>query len=426
MRRTLIVASSALLVSTMLTGSARAADVDRAPISYLVGDDTDLLRPVGLDLGPDGTRYVAEIEGSISVYAADATGNTPPLRSIGDDGVGSNATTLDVVLAVKLGPDGNIYVSNSGSTGPSVVVFAPDATGDATPLRVIKGANTGLLSPNGLAFDDAGRLYVASRGNNSIRVFPPNAEGNATPLRTIAGSSTGLDQPSGIAIDRSGVLHVANYGEATTGSVTSYPATAGGDVTPTRTIEGAATTIDHPWGLAVDDADNVYVGDTGPTFAAPGAVAVFGPDAAGDVAPMVRLAGPNTDLVGNGGVAVQRDHRVVVGRELGVPMILTFKALVPLPPGGVRDLGVAGAATAPKRKVTWKAPASDGDAPITTYRLKVAHGGKVVLSKKLKGAARSFTLKGPALVKGKNQVSVQAVNQVGAGPVVKRSFTVKR
>jgi hypothetical protein len=43
--------------------------------------------------------------------------------------------------------------------------------------------------------DGAGNIYVANSGGN-ITVYAPGASGNATPTATIAGSNTGLNSPT--------------------------------------------------------------------------------------------------------------------------------------------------------------------------------------------------------------------------------------
>src|SRR5260370_19643325 len=91
------------------------------------------------------------------------------------------------------------YVANFN--GNSATVYAAGATGNATPIATIAGSNTGLTSPQGIAVDAAGRLYVANIANPyTITIYASGATGNATPAATIAGSNTGLSQPEGIVL----------------------------------------------------------------------------------------------------------------------------------------------------------------------------------------------------------------------------------
>jgi len=82
---------------------------------------------------------------------------------------------------------------------------------DGSQQLLFDAASTnGLLSwPDGMAYDDAGNLYVANLGNNTlIRIDP---QGQAT----LFSDSPLLDQPAGVAIDGAGNLFVANYAAST-------------------------------------------------------------------------------------------------------------------------------------------------------------------------------------------------------------------
>ena len=65
---------------------------------------------------------------------------------------------------------------------------------------MLTGANTGLNRPFDLAFDGAGRLYVANYGANTITVYAAGATGNATPTASISGANFGLGAPRALAI----------------------------------------------------------------------------------------------------------------------------------------------------------------------------------------------------------------------------------
>ena len=68
----------------------------------------------------------------------------------------------------------------------SVLVFRTTDRGNAAPIRVIKGPNTGIKHPPGITVDTKrDELYVANMGNASITVFPVTANGDVRPLRTI-------------------------------------------------------------------------------------------------------------------------------------------------------------------------------------------------------------------------------------------------
>ena len=82
----------------------------------------------------------------------------------------------------------------------SITVYAPGATGNASPIATISGNLTDLNNPNGMALDLSGTIYVTSIGNASVVEFAPGSNGNMLPSRVISGIDTGLKNPFGIAI----------------------------------------------------------------------------------------------------------------------------------------------------------------------------------------------------------------------------------
>src|SRR5205809_8110329 len=118
----------------------------------------------------------------------------------------------------------SIYVANA-STNDNITIYAPAASGNATPIDTIAGSNTGLNAGGALALDSAGNLYVANYYGSSITVYAPGASGNATPTTTIAGSNTGLSAPLGPPRDAAGNLYVVNsWSSSGSTSITVYTA----------------------------------------------------------------------------------------------------------------------------------------------------------------------------------------------------------
>src|SRR5262249_12398685 len=103
-------------------------------------------------------------------------------------------------------PTARIFVVDESRS--AVLSYAPAATGDVAPDRVVGRALTG----PGIAVDSTGRTYVANAWLNTISIFAPGATGDALPIATIRGGKTGLDSPEGIALDRGSNLYVANSG----------------------------------------------------------------------------------------------------------------------------------------------------------------------------------------------------------------------
>ncbi len=210
-------------------------------------------------------------------------GPTPPASddaAVPDGSMTStpDATSSSDAAAAASGPGAGIYVSQAGN---QVLVFAPDATGNAPPVRTIAGANTGLALPIGLAVDAAGNLYVANRMGAGVTVYAPGATGDVAPLRTLTAS--GMQAAEGLAIGNSGDVFVATCptcGASGGGQVAVFHFPAGATQSD-YSIAGQNTGFTNPGSIALDSDQDLVVGNS---FG--GTVATFAPGAMGDVMPI--------------------------------------------------------------------------------------------------------------------------------------------
>ncbi len=262
--------------------------------------------------------YVANGDDRVTVYAAQANGNVKPTRTIS----GSNTDLVSPAgIAVDAGK--NMYVTNFLNPGEYfVTVYAAGARGNAAPIRTIRGSNTGLYGPTGIALDSTGATYVVNAlvAHWAVNVYAAGANGNVAPIRTISGGSTGLVWSSGVALDTNAEVYVtSDYGCdrgrcSGTDQVTVYAAGADGNVAPIRTISGSATKLMSPSGIALDANNNIYV--VSGTFTDRGgtldSINVYAAGANGNVAPIRTITGPNTRLKNPDGVAVGADGTTYV------------------------------------------------------------------------------------------------------------------
>lgn len=103
--------------------------------------------------------------------------------------------------------DGEALIVSDG--GNDMILRVDLATGAQSVLYDQTSANGLFASPDGLAYDPEGNLYVANlTGHNIVKIDP---QGNAS----IFSNSPLISQPGGLAIDGSGNLFVANYGSST-------------------------------------------------------------------------------------------------------------------------------------------------------------------------------------------------------------------
>jgi sugar lactone lactonase YvrE len=278
--------------SNTITVYAAGANCNATPTASIAGTNTGLADPEGIALDAGGQLHVANYaNNSITAYASGGTGNVTPTATI----AGGN-TRLNLPIGIAFDAAGRLYVANSSSrAGNSITIYAAGATGNVAPVDSIVGNNTGLNDGVGIAFDAAGRLYVASMsGYGTITVYAAGASGDATPVATIAGSNTGLDGRAALAVDAAGQLYVANENGD---SIMVFAAGATGNVSPTATIAGSHTGLNAPIGLSFDAAGQLYVANAGKHLGPGGnTITIYAAGATGNATPIATLAGSSTGL----------------------------------------------------------------------------------------------------------------------------------
>jgi len=247
-----------------------------------------LKHPYGVAVDSNWIYVANQYNSSIDVFPINATGNALPVRSIK-----GNNTAFHYPSGVSV--DGSwIYVLGYSS----ICVFPKNVDGNVAPTRLIQGANTNLSGTERIAVDSSW-IYVTcynfTPDTGSILVFPINATGNVSPTRTIQGANTNLSWPGGIAVDSSWI-YVTNW---FSDSIAVFPVGATGDIVPTRFIKGTSTTLSLPTGIAVDP-NWIYVASDW------NSISIFPIGGAGNIAPIRRIIGNITTLSHNDmqGIAV--------------------------------------------------------------------------------------------------------------------------
>jgi len=274
------------------TGSAArfynpcAVAVDTAGIVYVADSGNNTIRKVsqagmvttlaglaGHSGSADGTGTVAQfgslyhhpgtgpksvaVDGMGNIFVADTVNNT--IRKVTSAGV----VTTVAGLAAQFDNAGNQVAGGAGLT---------DGTGSAARF----------FSPRGLAVDSAGNVYVADRGNQTIRKVTPagvvttlagnasiknESENPAGGYSDGTGSAARFNYPSGVAVDTRGNLYVSDTDNSAIrkvtpeGMVTTLAGLAGNFGSADGM--GSDARFNQPTGVAVDSAGNLYVADTG-------------------------------------------------------------------------------------------------------------------------------------------------------------------
>ncbi len=283
---------------------AATATGNAAPVRSIGGSKTLLSGASGIAVDAVRNVYVINKTPSVTVYAAGASGNVAPTQTI----VGSK-TNLNNPHGIAVDGAGKIYIENTAdpvSVPASVTVYAAGANGNAKPVQDITGSNTQLRGPTGVAVTSGGTIFVTNLDPGKITVYAAGATGNAKPIRTIAGSKTQLGDPEAIGLDSAGKIYVAQ-GSGSATSVKVFGSKASGNVKPIESIVGSKTGIDSPSGIATDAAGTMYVVNafTRCECANNSSLVVFPARSSGNVAPSQALAGSKTLLDVSLGIAVR-------------------------------------------------------------------------------------------------------------------------
>ncbi|MCX6874734.1 MAG: choice-of-anchor D domain-containing protein, partial [Verrucomicrobia bacterium] len=241
--------------------------------------------PLGIAVDGSGNLYVAD-EWNHTLRKITPAGLVTTLAgssgySGSADGTGS-AARYSNPAGISAEGSGNLYVAD----GSNNTIRKITASGVVTTLAGSPGQwghvdGTGsaarFLSPEGIAVDGSGNLYVADWGTCTIRKVTP-----AGMVTTLAGSHEQVGSadgaggvatfyyPKGIAVDTSGNLYVADYYNCTirkvtpSGVVTTLAGSPGRGACADGT--GSAARFYYPSGIAVDDSGNLYVVELGCTI----------------------------------------------------------------------------------------------------------------------------------------------------------------
>ncbi len=236
-------------------------------------------QPVGIAIDTAGNVYFAErdanlirkisVDGTISRFAG-----TGKVGYGGDGGPALNAL-LNGPTSLKFDSTGTLYFSDTNNHAirkitPDGTILPVAGTGAAGFSHDGDAATVAdLNSPEGIAFDSKGNLYLADTFNNRVRMIGIDGK-----IQTVAGNGRpgffgdggpALDAtlffPTDVAIDRNGALIIADLGnnrirQVSDGNISTIAGTSKGSM-----VEGEpaiAVRLNGPSGVAVDFQGNIY------------------------------------------------------------------------------------------------------------------------------------------------------------------------
>jgi len=242
--------------------------------------------PTGLVLDSGGNLFVADLL-NLRVRKVDTSGNINSVagngvQSFSGDGGAAVSAQLNSPQGVAVDGAGNVYVSDTFNNvvrrvakNGTITTFAGNgqagSNGDGSAA-----ASAQLNSPQGLALDSAGNLYIADTGNAKVRRVTSDGK-----IATYAGNGTAgyggdgasatsaqLNTPSGVAVDSAGNLFIADFSNhrvrlvSPTGTITTVAGTGVQGYSGDGGLAANAQLF-SPEGVGVDPSGNLLIADTG-------------------------------------------------------------------------------------------------------------------------------------------------------------------
>jgi len=219
-----------------------------------------------------GTRYGAAklLDGSGNVIATgyvQGTGVGPQVTFLpGNQSVIADYATngLDTPVGVAVDGSGNFYISdgNIASIGGSGVLKETLSPDGYIQSVVASAANNGPGSPEGIAVDGSGNVYIADDTFGNGQVFKETLTAGGYTQSVVANAAdNGLVSPESVAVDGSGNVYIADI-DYDNGKVLKETLSAGG-YTQSVVASAAGNGLSFPYGVAVDGSGNVYITDFG-------------------------------------------------------------------------------------------------------------------------------------------------------------------
>ena len=167
-----------------------------------------------IDIDPIRNELVAGDENNFSIVVYDRMTNTPPTAAFSEPRrvIQGENTFLEYVCGIYIDPEsGDIYAINNDTLN-WMTVWGRDAQGNVAPKRKLATPHTTVR----MAIDEATQeIFMTVQDDHAVSVFRKAAQDEEPPVRLLQGPATRLADPHGVAVDSSaGLVYVTNWGTA--------------------------------------------------------------------------------------------------------------------------------------------------------------------------------------------------------------------
>ena len=231
--------------------------------------------PAGIALDSSGNLFVADT-GNHAIRSVSSAGVVTTLAGSGlsgfADGTGA-AARFNRPQGLAVGANGNIYVADTGNH--AIRVITPGGVVTTLAGRPSSGfvngpvASAKFSTPQGIAVDTSGSVFVADTNNDAIRVISV-----AGIVSTLAGGTSGFVDgtgttasfkgPQSLVLDGNGNVLVSdgfNYVIRRISPASVVTTWVGNGSPGFVNGTGAAARFNYPRGLVLDSSGNLFVGD---------------------------------------------------------------------------------------------------------------------------------------------------------------------
>jgi streptogramin lyase len=208
--------------------------------------------------------------GTVSTLAGSGTA--------GYDNSSGTAAQFNTPTGVAVDTSGNVYVADMANNRirkitPQGAVSTFAGSGSEGLVNSVNGNGSAAQfnQPFGVAVDRFGNVYVADHGNHCIRKISPSGGVSTLAGKGTAGFADGtgtaaqFNTPNGVAVDRFGYVYVSDYGNNRIRKITPQGVVstlAGTGAAGIVNGSGSTAQFSAPIGIAVDGSGNIYVGDS--------------------------------------------------------------------------------------------------------------------------------------------------------------------